>query len=120
MPHILSVSYDEALLNSRQMVLESRGYRVTSAWGFQLAFHACKSGKYDLFILGHSIPATDKEALIQEFRAHCPAPVIALTRINEPRVRGADYQSEPDPKILVALMERILSGKERRADKGSR
>ena len=120
MPHILSVSYDEALLNSRQLILESQGYRVTSALGFQLALHACKSAKYDLFVLGHSIPATDKEALIQEFRANCPAPVIALTRINEPKVRGADYQSETDPKLLVALIERILSGKERRADKGSR
>jgi DNA-binding response OmpR family regulator len=119
MPHILSVSYDEALLKTRQLILESQGYRVTSAWGFQLALHACNSGKYELFVLGHSIPTTDKEALIQEFRANCSAPVIALTRINEPRVKGADYQSEPDPKLLVALIERILSGKERRADKGS-
>jgi CheY-like chemotaxis protein len=120
MPHILSVSYDEVLLNSRQLVLESEGYRVTSAWGFQAALQACQVGKFDLFVLGHSIPTADKEALIKEFRAHCSALVIALARINEPKVRGADYQSETDPKMLVALIDRILSGKERRADKGLR
>ena len=110
--HILSVSYDEALLNSRQLILQDRGYRVTSAWGFQSALHACKVGRYDLFVLGHSIPATDKEALIQEFRAHCSAPVIALARINEPKVKGADYQSDTEPKLLVELIQRILKGRE--------
>ena len=34
MPHVLSVSYDAILLSTRQMLLESRGYTVTSAEGY--------------------------------------------------------------------------------------
>ena len=109
MPHILSVSYDEALLNSRQLVLESHGYRVTSAWGFQSAVHACRHGsRFDLFILGHSIPNADKKELVGVFRAHCAAPVIALQRANESKVEGADYQSDTDPRALMELVHRVL------------
>jgi len=82
---------------------------VTSAWGFQHALHACKSSQgINLFILGHSIPATDKKALIEQFREHCKAPVIALTRVTEPRIAGADYYIDPDPAPLVALVASIL------------
>jgi CheY-like chemotaxis protein len=109
MPHILSVSYDEALLNSRHLVLESHGYRVTSAWGFQAAVHACQHGsQFDLFILGHSIPNGDKEQLVSVFRAHCSGPVIALHRANESKVKNADYQSDTDPRTLLELVARVL------------
>jgi DNA-binding response OmpR family regulator len=108
MIHILSVSYDEALLNSRQLILESHGYRVTSAWGFQSAVHACQHGNFDLFILGHSIPGTDKAELVKIFRSRCSAPVIALQRGNEPKVEGADFHSDTEPKVLLDLVTQIL------------
>jgi DNA-binding response OmpR family regulator len=107
-PHILSVSYDEALQRTRELILASNGYRVTSAWGLDAALRACTAGKFDLFILGHSIPPADKRRLIKTFRRHCDAPVIALQRGNEPDVAGADYRSDTDPTALVALVGRIL------------
>jgi DNA-binding response OmpR family regulator len=108
--HILSVSYDEALLETRQLILQRHGYQVTSALGFQHALQACKdsSQSFRLFILGHSIPPSDKKALIKQFREHCNAPVIALTRVTEPRTAGADYYIEPDPTPLLALVASIL------------
>jgi DNA-binding response OmpR family regulator len=114
MSHILCVSYDEALLNTRRLILESQGYRVTAAWGFQSALHACKSGGrgvFDLFVLGHSIPSHDKQTMIHEFRAHCSAPVIALKRVDEPKIEGADYYADPDPAPLVDLIATILRSK---------
>lgn len=60
MPRILSVSYDAMLLSTRQMMLESHGYTVTSAEGFVDAIRMCRGGNYDLLIIGHSIPHTDK------------------------------------------------------------
>ena len=108
--HILSVSYDKALLKTRQLILEGHGYKVTSALGFEHALQACKNPiqSVHLFILGHSIPASDKKALVQQFREHRNAPVIALTRVTEPRIAGADYYLEPDPTPLVALVASIL------------
>ena len=108
--HILSVSYDAALLKTRELILQAHGYRVISALGFEHALQACKDAgqSVHLFILGHSIPAGDKKALVEQFRERCNAPVIALTRVTESRIAGADYYIDPDPTPLVALVTSIL------------
>jgi hypothetical protein len=92
-------------------MLESKGYRITSAFGFTVAMSHCTSGtKFDLFILGHSIPMEDKEALIQAFRENCSAPILALTRGGELPVEDADFQVEPEPSELLALVDKIITG----------
>lgn len=112
MPRVLSVSYDVALLSSRQMLLESLGYEVTSASEFEQALRHCSHGaRFDLFVLGHSIPAADKNALIAAFRAHSPAPVVALKRMGEELPMAADFQIEPDPAQLLATISRIISNR---------
>lgn len=61
MARILSVSYDVSLLGTRQMILQNQGHEVVSALGFTEALKQCQSSKkFDLFILGHSIPHSDK------------------------------------------------------------
>jgi DNA-binding response OmpR family regulator len=109
MPRILSVSYDSTLLRTRQMVLESRGYEVVSAHGFTDAVEKCKSGKYDLLIIGHSIPHNDKRAIIRELNAHCPAPVLALMRATEGHLAEATASVEPNPEQVLAAVESLLS-----------
>lgn len=109
MSRILSVSYDEPLLRTRQMLLETRGHTVTSALGFTLSLEQCKHGGFDLFILGHSIPPADKKELVTSFRQKCDGPVISLLRPNEPLVDGADYHIQPDPEPLLALVDRIYA-----------
>lgn len=114
MARILSVSYDQALLSTREMLLHSRGHEVVSALGFTQALHQCQNGKkFDLFILGHSIPQSDKEALISAFRANCAAPVVALTRVGE-LISGADFQVEPGPQEVLRLVRQLV-GEERAA-----
>lgn len=111
MARILSVSYDASLLTTRRMILESKGHHVVSALGFTEALNCCQNARqYDLVILGHSIPHTDKQVLIATFRANCPAPVVALKRADEGPVNGADYETEPEPQMVVDLVEQI-SGK---------
>lgn len=117
MARILSVSYDVSLLGTRQMILQNQGHEVVSALGFTEALKQCQSSKkFDLFILGHSIPHSDKEALISAFRADCAAPVVALTNPSEKPVRGADFEIEPDPERVVALVKKLTSGRTRAAD----
>jgi len=89
---ILSVSYDMSLLATRQMLLEQRGYTVTSALGFSQSINLCRNGGFDLFVLGHSIPATDKNELIKTFRDNCPAPILSLERHGEGYV-PCDYHA---------------------------
>jgi DNA-binding response OmpR family regulator len=111
---ILSVSYDHSLLATRKLLLEQKGYSVTNALGFTDATKHCGSGGFDLFILGHSIPKSDKLALIGSFRANCPAPILSLERHGE-EVVPCDYHVSPDnPERFVQVVDNILSGRKKR------
>jgi CheY-like chemotaxis protein len=104
--HILSVTYDSSLLKTREMVLHAKGYRVTSALGLDaaLAQFRNKGERFDAVVIGHSIPHSDKEALVEVFRANSAGPVIALKKPGEKRVRGADVEILPDPEELIATL----------------
>jgi DNA-binding response OmpR family regulator len=116
---ILSVSYDVSLLATRRMMLEVKGYSVTSALGFTQSLEHCKAAGFDLFILGHSIPLDDKQALIRNFKENCPAPILSLERMGEPRV-DSDYHASPDnPEQLLRLVESIIDGAEHTGGKTS-
>jgi CheY-like chemotaxis protein len=109
MARILSVSYDKSLLRTRQTMLENKGHVVVSSATIYESIAHCKQGKFDLFILGHSIPSTDKQQLVNTFRYSCPAPIIALrTHAGEELIIGADYHIEPDPEPLLNLVGEIL------------
>jgi DNA-binding response OmpR family regulator len=103
--HILSVSYNEPLLLTRELLLRREGYAVTSALGFTDAVKHCKAGSFDLFILGHSIPDTDKRELVHVFGEHCTAPVLALKRHGENLPDGAHFHAYPDD--IRGLLETV-------------
>ena len=111
MARILSVSYDLALLSSRQLLLESLGHEVVSASDFDQALQYCQDGtRFDLFVLGHSIPGAEKLTLIAGFRARFSAPVIALKRVGEEASADVDFYIEPEPAQLLAVISGIISG----------
>jgi len=112
MARILSVSYDESLLRTRQMLFQAYGYDVVSSLGFTESLRHCKqSAGFDLFVLGHSIPQSDKLELTETFRRQCNAPIISLRRnAGDQLVDGADYHIETDPEPLLQLIANILSG----------
>ena len=66
MIRILSISYDETLLRTRQMLLRHVGYQVTSVFGYSAAIRESAEGKFDLVIMGHSIPHEDKETIAKQ------------------------------------------------------
>ena len=109
-PRILSITYDETLLRTREMILEGAGHEVTSALGLEDGRKACAHRGFQLFILGHSIPERDKIELVARFRATNPtAPVIALTRAGEPRLKEVDaYLNPGDPEELLRAIARTL------------
>src|SRR5581483_497109 len=107
---ILSVSYDESLLRTRQILLQREGYDVVSTRGFTESLKRCQEGGFDIFILGHSIPVSDKEHLIQAFHEKSPGPVVSLRRsIGEQKLDGAEYHIDPDPEELLRLISQIVS-----------
>ncbi len=112
MARILSVSYDETLLRTRELMLKGVGYKVTSAFGNHECQIACrKGGSFDLLIMGHSIPKKDKLDMIRFFRGFNPnALVIALTRAGESRLVEVDaYLNPGDPEELIRAVSRTLN-----------
>jgi len=109
---ILSISYDPSLLLTRQLLLQQMGHEVRSAEGFAKAWDICgeHGGGFDLIILGHSIPRSDKEAIIAHVAKACTAPVLALLRPHEGDVRGATRSVDAsDPMGFLAAVREMLS-----------
>lgn len=108
---ILSISYDDTLLQTRHLLLQSRGHEVVSAHGFTNSMEQCAFPHWKLLIMGHSIPERDKRALMREFRKNCAAPVLALHRLGEPVLEGAEHTIVQDhPEQLLTMVEKVLSG----------
>ena len=111
MANILSISYDASLLWTRQLMLQQLGHNVVSAEGFVAALEASEAPnvEFDIAILGHSIPAKDKERIITHFRQRCKSPILALLRPHEAAVQGADRSIDPEPEGLIAAVREMLS-----------
>jgi DNA-binding response OmpR family regulator len=91
-------------------MLEARGHKVTSAEGYVNAIRECRAGEYDLLIIGHSIPHTDKQAIVAELREHCSAPVLALLRPNEERLESAAESVDANrPDLFIAAVDRLTA-----------
>jgi DNA-binding response OmpR family regulator len=106
---ILSVSCDETLLRTRHMLLEGAGYEVVSALGYEAGLGECNKGLFDLFVLGHSIPQSEKEKMVEAFRRVCQATIISLCHnVGEQIVDGADFHIEPVPEPLLKLIEDVV------------
>src|SRR5262245_25685224 len=111
--HILLVSYDEQRLIERRKLLEGRGYKVSSALGFEEAVANCGDGSArscDLLILGHSIPFAEKRRIIGAFRANAAAPILSVWKPHERVESGVDYVAFSDsPDKLLDNVSTILA-----------
>jgi len=108
---ILSISYDRALLWTRQLLLEQLGYDVVSVEGFAEAWEAAenKKDRFDLIILGHSIPPSDKKAIVAHMRDNCDCPILALLRAYETPVAEAALSIDAaDPSAFLNAVRKTL------------
>ncbi len=115
---ILSISYDEALLTMREILLEREGYDVTSAYGFVAAMEICIAcDGFDLIVMGHTIPPKDKIALMESLRPRCPAPLLSIARTDDPPLEQADFTIKPNerPEALLVAVRMALEESSRRS-----
>ena len=118
MARIVSISYDETLLLTRELMLRGTGHEVVSCLGYSEAMR-CVREPGDLAIIGHSIPKQDKLNMIAEFRRHnASGTVMALTRAGEARLNEVDvYVTPGDPEDLIRAIGRTLKPASRRSGK---
>ena len=112
-PSILSISYDESLLRTREWLLRASGFTVTSALGFTQAAAHCRNNGFDLVIVGHSIPRHDRIALIEQARTHNHTRILSLRRQGEEPIPEVDHwvESAEGPDVLIAAVKAALREK---------
>jgi DNA-binding response OmpR family regulator len=110
---ILSISYNESLLRTREWILKGAGFDVTSALGFTEASVYCQDRAFDLAIIGHSIPKKDKDALIQQLRSHNHTRILGLRKPGEEVLASVDHSVEASlgAEALVDAVKTVLNGK---------
>lgn len=108
---ILSISYDEALLATRQMILEQAGFEVISSLGFAESLENSKKGPFDLVVLGHSLPLKDKSAIVAALRKTKSKPkVLSIRRHGYAPIPEADASVEAvdGPQALLEAVRQAL------------
>lgn len=107
---ILSVANDMSLASTREMLLSSAGFQVSSALTVGQAIQLCATEEFALVVIGHSIPRDHKQWLLKELRGHCATPILALRRPGEAPLIEADYtfDSTEGPALLLGVVIDIL------------
>lgn len=110
---ILSISYDMSLATTRQMLLSSAGFQVSSAFTVSQAIDLCATEEFALVVIGHSIPRDQRQWLLRELRSRCATPVLAFRRPGEAPLIEADYifDSSESPAVLLEMVIGILKPK---------
>jgi DNA-binding NtrC family response regulator len=70
--HILQVAYDTSLMETRALMLKSKGYKVTSVCGNQQAMSlgADRLGEFDAAVIGFSSTQPNRQQMVQWFKAN--------------------------------------------------
>jgi DNA-binding response OmpR family regulator len=107
-PHILCVSWESALSETREQILSKRGYAVTSALGPEEALKLC-STRADLLVLGHSVPRQEKQKIIKCFREFNSSPILSILPTGRTPLEGVDYAVQCfDVVELLETIQQIL------------
>ncbi|MCU1286183.1 MAG: hypothetical protein JWO13_2533 [Acidobacteriales bacterium] len=107
---ILTVSHDEGLHVTRRLILASAGFDVSSSLGPDKALELCDGAKFDLIVVGHSLPRADKLRVVEGIKKSNCGPILSLRRQGDLPVPGADYSVEAaeGPEWMLRTVCHIL------------
>jgi DNA-binding NtrC family response regulator len=70
---ILSVSHDPSLLSTRERILRSAGFEVESTLSIDQAIKSIEMARFDLILIGHTVPILERKELIEYSRHRDPS-----------------------------------------------
>ena len=108
---ILIVSFDPDRLNSCCQLFLKRSYFVVSSRSLDSARTVMRHGRYDMLIVGSSVPASAREEASRDFRfVHPHRPILWITNESLPRNSCCDGMVRfGDPELLLRSAE-FLAG----------
>ena len=109
-PLVLSISYDESLARTRELILDAAGIEVHTALDIQKAMWLFKKNRYQLIILGHSIPLKERQLIAQRLRSVSSTPILAISRAGERSSVPAEHHvnASDGPRRLLNVVRDIL------------
>jgi len=107
---ILSVVGDRTLGATRRELLQSAGYAVVTTTSVTEALLQLGSTGWDLVIIGHALPTTERDLLIKESRAR-GVPMLLLHLGEVGLVRNADFHFDlgDGPEAFLACVADSLT-----------
>jgi len=106
MPIILSVDDEPAILSTRQLILESAGFRVLSAPDGEAALRLFSSELVDLVLLDYVMPGLGGDAVAKEMkrqRPHVPVILVSASPVPEDILTCVDCRCDKGEGPLALL-----------------
>ena len=107
---ILSVVGDRTLGATRRELLQSAGYAVVTTTSVTEALLQLNASGWDLLIIGHALPAAERELLMKESRAR-GIPMLLLHLGEVGLTRNADFHFDlgDGPEAFLAAVADSLT-----------
>jgi len=106
---VLSVGLDSLVVATRNMLLQSEGYIVVSAFSLREAADRFLTGDFDLVLLDNSLPTKDRDRLTSLIRlSGSRIPVVSVAPEHSHADSFADAMIESDPNKLLIGIGRVL------------
>ena len=108
---ILSIEYNAPVLETRNAILRSAGYEITSASTFYQALERLQENRFDLVLVGRSIPGVQLRGFLELIQLKAPtARSMVLRDSSQDRDFRADYLHDPDqgPEALLSAVRSLF------------
>jgi CheY-like chemotaxis protein len=115
MPFILSVDDEPGILVSRQLILESEGYRVLSAADGEQALHFFEAHAVDLVLLDYVMPGINGGVVAQKIKnrnPRVPVVIVSASPVAEEQSLGCVdcfINKGEGPALLLAKIRQLLA-----------
>jgi CheY-like chemotaxis protein len=114
---VLAVGFDSSLMTNRIPALQSAGCIVVRASSLKESIDCFQSGDFDLVMLCHSVPSTDRErltALIRASGSKTPIVSIAGSRGECDAFVNATLEDNPN-EFVVGIRDALIRAAKARA-----
>ena len=107
---VLAVGFESSLMTARMLALQSAGYVVVRGSSLKETVHHLQSGDFDLVLLCHSVPATDRERLTSLIRASgSRIPIVSIAGSLGECDAFANATLEDGPNKFLAGIREVLT-----------
>ena len=111
MANILCIGIDDAAMQTKQAALEHAEHTVSLAKDVRQVIAACSGIRFDVILIGHSLPAKEKFRVHELLQDHCNGAKILEQHVAGPELAVADahVSASESGEDLVAVVESLIS-----------